>query len=85
VDTDAERRRLFFGFIDEAQTCDGASNGTLAALLEQCAKFGLFLFLFLFNQTGAADRADVERDQDQPFALAHQVLVGSPSSMCSRR
>jgi hypothetical protein len=46
VDTDAEQRRLFFGFIDEAQTCDGASNGNLAALLEQCAKFGLRLFLF---------------------------------------
>jgi hypothetical protein len=41
-----ERRRLFFAFIDEAQVCDGASNGNLAALLEQCAKFGVRLFLF---------------------------------------
>ena len=39
-------RRPFFAFIDEAQVCDGASNGNLAALLEQCAKFGLRLFLF---------------------------------------
>jgi hypothetical protein len=46
VETAADQRRLFFGFIDEAQTCDGASNGNLAALLEQCAKFGLRLFLF---------------------------------------
>jgi hypothetical protein len=41
-----EKRRLFFAFIDEAQVCDGASNGNLAALLEQCAKFGVRLFLF---------------------------------------
>ena len=40
------KRRPFFAFIDEAQVCDGASNGNLAALLEQCAKFGLRLFLF---------------------------------------
>ena len=39
------RRRLFWAFVDEAQTCDGASNGNLAALLEQCAKFGVRLFL----------------------------------------
>jgi hypothetical protein len=39
-------RQPFFAFIDEAQVCDGASNGNLAALLEQCAKFGLRLFLF---------------------------------------
>ena len=41
-----DRRRLFYAFIDEAQVCDGASNGNLAALLEQCAKFGVRLFLF---------------------------------------
>jgi hypothetical protein len=40
------RRRVFWAFVDEAQTCDGASNGNLAALLEQCAKFGVRLFLF---------------------------------------
>jgi hypothetical protein len=40
------KRLPFFAFIDEAQICDGASNGNLAALLEQCAKFGLRLFLF---------------------------------------
>jgi hypothetical protein len=42
----AEKRRLFFAYIDEAQTVDGASNGNLAALLEQSAKFGVRLFLF---------------------------------------
>jgi hypothetical protein len=41
-----EKRRLFFAFVDEAQTADGASNGNLAALLEQSAKFGVRLFLF---------------------------------------
>jgi hypothetical protein len=41
-----ERRRPFFAFVDEAQVCDGASNGNLAALLEQCAKFGVRLHLF---------------------------------------
>jgi hypothetical protein len=41
-----ERRRVFFAFVDEAQTADGASNGNLAALLEQSAKFGVRLFLF---------------------------------------
>jgi hypothetical protein len=41
-----DERRLFFAFVDEAQVCDGASNGNLAALLEQCAKFGVRLFLF---------------------------------------
>src|SRR5262249_18197585 len=43
-----EKRRLFFAFVDEAQTCDGASNGNLAALLEQASKF--MVRLFLFNQ-----------------------------------
>ena len=42
----AANRRPFFAFVDEAQICDGAANGNLAALLEQCAKFGLRLFLF---------------------------------------
>src|SRR5262249_40663004 len=41
-----DQRRPFFAFIDEAQVCDGAANGNLAALLEQCAKFGIRLFLF---------------------------------------
>src|SRR5262249_39194025 len=41
-----EKRRLFFAFVDEAQTCDGASNGNLAALLEQASKFMVRLFVF---------------------------------------
>lgn len=40
-DTPAERRREFYLFLDEVQVYDGASAGTLAALLEQSAKFGL--------------------------------------------
>jgi hypothetical protein len=35
------RRREFHVFLDEAQIYDGASSGTLAALLEQAAKFGV--------------------------------------------
>ena len=34
-------RRPFHVFLDEAQIYDGASSGTLAALLEQAAKFGV--------------------------------------------
>jgi hypothetical protein len=34
-------RRPFHLFLDEAQIYDGASSGTLAALLEQAAKFGV--------------------------------------------
>jgi hypothetical protein len=36
-----ERRRLFWVFLDEVQSYDGAASGNLAALLEQSAKFGL--------------------------------------------
>lgn len=34
-------RRLFWPFFDEVQSYDGAASGSLAALLEQSAKFGL--------------------------------------------
>lgn len=44
-----ERRRPFFAFFDEVQTYDGASNGNLAALLEQTAKYGIRAFLFNQN------------------------------------
>jgi hypothetical protein len=37
----AARRRSFYLFFDEVQAYDGASSGTLAALLEQSAKFGV--------------------------------------------
>ena len=36
-----ERRRAFYLFADEIQIYDGASNGTLAAMLEQTAKYGI--------------------------------------------
>jgi len=44
-----ERRREFHVFLDEVQTYDGASSGTLAALLEQVAKFGVRAHLFNQN------------------------------------
>ncbi|HEU4906576.1 MAG TPA: hypothetical protein VFT19_10765 [Solirubrobacterales bacterium] len=37
----AGRRRPFWVFLDEVQSYDSAASGTLAALLEQSAKFGL--------------------------------------------
>lgn len=42
-DLPPERRRPFRAWIDECQTIDGASAGSLAALLEQAGKFGLRL------------------------------------------
>ena len=39
--TPPEQRRPFYLFADEIQTYDGASNGTLAAMLEQTAKYGI--------------------------------------------
>ncbi len=36
-----EQRVPFYCFLDEIQVFDGASNGTLASLLEQTAKFGI--------------------------------------------
>lgn len=46
---DPRQRRLFFAFLDEVQTYDGATSGNLAALLEQAAKFGLRGFFFNQN------------------------------------
>jgi hypothetical protein len=45
----AGRRREFYVFLDEVQAYDGASSGTLAALLEQSAKFGLRAMLMNQN------------------------------------
>lgn len=44
-----ERRRPFYVFLDEIQVFDGASNGTLAGLLEQTAKYGIRGFLLNQN------------------------------------
>ncbi len=44
-----EQRRPFYVFLDEIQVFDGASNGTLASLLEQTAKFGIRGFLLNQN------------------------------------
>ncbi len=38
-----EDRREFHVFVDEMQTVDGAARGNLAALLEQCGKYGIRL------------------------------------------
>jgi hypothetical protein len=37
----AKRRKPFWVFLDEVQSYDGGGSGSLAALLEQSAKFGL--------------------------------------------
>lgn len=44
-----ERRREFYVWLDEVQIYDGASSGTLAALLEQVAKFGVRALLLNQN------------------------------------
>jgi hypothetical protein len=49
ADLPSDRRREFHVFLDEVQTYDGASSGTLAALLEQVAKFGVRVHLFNQN------------------------------------
>ncbi len=44
-----EKRLPFYVFLDEVQTYDGASNGTLASMLEQTAKYGVRGFLLNQN------------------------------------
>ncbi|MFZ1155295.1 MAG: hypothetical protein WAN93_10355, partial [Solirubrobacteraceae bacterium] len=44
-----EKRLPFYCFLDEIQVFDGASNGTLASLLEQTAKYGIRGFLLNQN------------------------------------
>ncbi len=41
ADLDPERRRLFYLYLDEVQTYDGATSGNLAALFEETAKYGV--------------------------------------------
>ncbi len=50
-DTPPAQRRPFHCFVDEMQTIDGASRGNLAALLEQCGKFGLRLHAMVQQPT----------------------------------
>jgi hypothetical protein len=49
ADVPPERRREFYIWLDEVQVYDGASSGTLAALLEQVAKFGVRALLLNQN------------------------------------
>lgn len=49
ADLPPERRREFYIWLDEVQIYDGASSGTLAALLEQVAKFGVRALLLNQN------------------------------------
>lgn len=49
--TNPSQRRPFHCFIDEMQTIDGAAKGNLAALLEQCGKFGLRLHAMVQQPT----------------------------------
>jgi hypothetical protein len=48
-DLPPDRRREFYIWLDEVQIYDGASSGTLAALLEQVAKFGVRALLLNQN------------------------------------
>jgi hypothetical protein len=49
ADVPPEQRREFYIWLDEVQIYDGASSGTLAALLEQVAKFGVRALLLNQN------------------------------------
>ncbi len=49
ADVPPKRRREFYIWLDEVQIYDGASSGTLAALLEQVAKFGVRALLLNQN------------------------------------
>jgi hypothetical protein len=49
ADIRPDRRREFYIWLDEVQIYDGASSGTLAALLEQVAKFGVRALLLNQN------------------------------------
>jgi hypothetical protein len=49
ADLPPEQRREFYVWLDEVQIYDGASSGTLAALLEQVAKFGVRALLLNQN------------------------------------
>jgi hypothetical protein len=49
ADIRPDRRREFYVWLDEVQIYDGASSGTLAALLEQVAKFGVRALLLNQN------------------------------------
>jgi hypothetical protein len=49
ADLPPDRRREFFVWLDEVQIYDGATSGTLAALLEQVAKFGVRALLLNQN------------------------------------
>lgn len=49
ADVPPDRRREFYVWLDEVQIYDGASSGTLAALLEQVAKFGVRALLLNQN------------------------------------
>jgi hypothetical protein len=49
ADMPPEQRREFYIWLDEVQIYDGASSGTLAALLEQVAKFGVRALLLNQN------------------------------------
>lgn len=49
VDLDPARRRVFYLYLDEVQTYDGATSGNLAALVEETAKYGVRISAFNQN------------------------------------
>ena len=60
-------RWLFYLYLDEVQTYDGATSGNLAALFEETGKFGVRISAYNQNpERLTAD--DVQRDHHQPLA-----------------
>jgi hypothetical protein len=49
ADLTPDKRKLFWVFLDEVQSYDGAASGNLASLLEQSAKFGIRAILLNQN------------------------------------
>jgi hypothetical protein len=79
----SERRREFYVFFDEVQAYDGASSGTLAALLEQSAKFGVRAVLLNQNpeRLSAATRDAVLANRSH---LATTALDGTGAELLAR-
>jgi hypothetical protein len=72
ADLAPDRRREFFVWLDEVQIYDGATSGTLAALLEQVAKFGVRALLLNQNpeRLTAATRDAVTTNRSHLLATA---------------
>lgn len=83
ADIPPERRREFYVWLDEVQIYDGASSGTLAALLEQVAKFGVRALLLNQNpeRLSAATRDAVTTNRSH---LATTALNSKGAGLLAR-